>query len=155
MRDVHRLNRPNRPAYRIEANGCWLWLGGIGYHGYGKRYWSGRTALAHRVMYEEMVGPIPDGLQIDHLCRNRACVNPAHLEAVSGGENVRRGVSPELSRQRRTRFSSADKATAIIRAQGGESFGSIARSIGTATAVVSKWAATTTFTRRKSKYDAP
>ncbi len=57
----------------------------------------GRFALAHRVAYEEHSGPIPDGMQIDHLCGNRACVRPDHLEAVSHAENVRRGRATKLT----------------------------------------------------------
>jgi hypothetical protein len=49
-----------------------------------------RTALAHRVAYEALVGPIPDGMTIDHLCRNKRCLNPAHMELVTRGENTRR-----------------------------------------------------------------
>lgn len=76
---------------RNPETGCWDWIGGIGSHGYGA-LWDGRQmTVAHRVMYELVVGPIPDGLDIDHLCRNRACVNPAHMEPVTRGENLRRG----------------------------------------------------------------
>lgn len=67
--------------------GCWLWTGSQDGKGYGK---TGRGRI-HRIVYEELVGPIPDGLQLDHLCRVRNCVNPAHLEPVTGRENVRRG----------------------------------------------------------------
>jgi len=61
-----------------------------------------RGRLAHRAVYEALVGPIPKGLSLDHLCRNRACVNPEHLEPVSLVENVMRGVSPHAVNARKT-----------------------------------------------------
>lgn len=74
---------------------CWLWQASIRKDGYG-RIGVSRSAgvtVAHRVAYELVKGPIPKGLQLDHLCRNRSCINPAHLEAVTQGENLRRGIS--------------------------------------------------------------
>lgn len=68
-------------------SGCWMWTGRLNEFGYG-RY---GQRLAHRVMYELIVGPIPTGLELDHLCRVRACVNPAHLEPVDHTTNVKRG----------------------------------------------------------------
>jgi hypothetical protein len=59
-----------------KTESCWLWTGGDDHSGYGHFYFLGRNRKAHRVSYEMFVGPIPDGLQVDHLCRNRACVNP-------------------------------------------------------------------------------
>lgn len=70
---------------------CWLWKKTILQSGYGQVYWDGRRQYAHRVSYMVYKGPIPDGLTIDHLCRVRKCVNPAHLEAVSNRENIVRG----------------------------------------------------------------
>ncbi len=67
---------------------CWEYDGSRTNQGYGK-HWSG--ALTHRLAYEALVGPIPPGLQIDHLCRNRACYNPSHLEPVTARENILRG----------------------------------------------------------------
>lgn len=84
--------------------GCWLWSGAHGKSGYGfyRHPVTRKVGNAHRIVYEMERGPIPEGLDLDHLCRNPACVNPDHLEPVSRSENVNRGVSPELSRQRMT-----------------------------------------------------
>lgn len=71
----------------VPITGCWMWMGAIHWTGYGV---SG-SKLAHRASYESEFGAIPDGKQIDHLCRNRWCVNPHHLEAVTQRENIMRG----------------------------------------------------------------
>lgn len=81
---------------------CWEWLSGKHSDGYGKFWLDGRTELAHRFAYELMRGPIPDGLQIDHLCRNRACVNPSHMEIVTGEVNTLRGLSFAAQNARKT-----------------------------------------------------
>ncbi len=73
---------------------CWEWQRSTNGHGYGQFQQRGVRHKAHRFSYELFVGPIPPGLHIDHLCRNRACVNPEHLEAVSCGLNISRGESP-------------------------------------------------------------
>lgn len=79
-----------------DPSGCWLWAKRINQNGYGQlmvRDHGGakqRSRGAHRVSYEQFVGPIPEGLELDHLCRVRKCVNPAHLEPVTHQENLRR-----------------------------------------------------------------
>ena len=75
---------------RGEGELCWPWLAAI-QSGYGYIRQNGRPRLAHRVAYEHLVGPIPEGLDIDHLCRNRRCCNPLHMEPVTRSENVKRG----------------------------------------------------------------
>ncbi len=72
---------------------CALWTLSLGSTGYGQMNFQRTTRKAHRVAYECMVGPIPPGLVIDHLCRNPRCVNPEHLEPVTHAENIRRGNS--------------------------------------------------------------
>lgn len=76
---------------------CWPWTGRRDRKGYGEVYHDGRKARAHRVVFESMRGPIPEGMQLDHLCRNKGCVNPAHLEPVTNAENCRRKPSSKLT----------------------------------------------------------
>lgn len=81
-----------------NEKGCWLWMGSRSKGGYGRVKAYARKYMIHRFTYEFVNGLIPDGLQIDHLCRVRNCFNPAHLEAVTPSENVKRGDSPKLQR---------------------------------------------------------
>lgn len=83
------------PTWAPFLGPCWLWTSQMDFDGYGTlKMPSGRLLRVHRFSYEINVGPIPGGLVIDHLCRVRHCVNPAHLEAVTALENWRRGFAP-------------------------------------------------------------
>lgn len=86
-----------RFVVKYEVNSldeCWVWTGSQDSNGYGHMRDGARTVKAHRFSYETAVGPIPTGLEIDHLCRNRQCVNPDHLEPVTDRENWIRGNQP-------------------------------------------------------------
>lgn len=76
---------------------CWEWQGKILPNGYGAKTMNGRFVLAHRWVWALLLGKIPDGLVIDHVCQNRRCVNPFHLRVVTQAENVRSGINTVLT----------------------------------------------------------
>ena len=90
----------------VDEFGCWEWVGSTsesrGRRHYGILWVGGKNKKAHRVVYEELVGPIPEGLTLDHLCKNTICVNPSHLGPVTIAENILRGVGPPAQNSRKT-----------------------------------------------------
>jgi hypothetical protein len=98
----HAKSKGRLDRYVIEGRGydtpCWIWQGTIDKaKGYGSIKIDGKMLKVHRVMYEREVGPIPEGMELDHRCKVRACMNPAHLEPVTGIVNIRRGRHVKLS----------------------------------------------------------
>jgi hypothetical protein len=86
---------------KVDAEGiCWEWTAGKFTDGYGQFNDGESKISAHRWAWESLVGPVPEGTELDHLCRNVACVNPDHLEPVPHGENVRRGVAAARRRNK-------------------------------------------------------
>jgi len=83
------------PLHRPELGPCWTWTAAKGKRGYGNFFYGGKVGRAYAFAYEHFVGPLPEGCEeLDHLCRNPSCVNPAHLEPVTHRENVLRGEAP-------------------------------------------------------------
>lgn len=102
------MGRPVRPVYdRImekvspEPNsGCWLWMASLDGHGYGQIMLpNNKVRRAHRELYQCVKGEVAKNLDLDHLCRNRACVNPDHLEPVTRSVNLRRGLGPQKTKE--------------------------------------------------------
>jgi hypothetical protein len=91
-------------------SGCWEWTGSKD-HGYGSIHFRGKMIRAHRAAWRLWFGLIPNGLELDHLCRNRACVNPAHLEPVSHRENTLRGTAPVSENAAKTHCSNGHEFT--------------------------------------------
>lgn len=93
-------NRRKSPVmYLVDPETqCWIWQRGGTADGYGTMHYNGVVIMATRYFYEKATGPIPDGYELDHLCRNPPCVNPDHLEAVTIAENIRRGLLAKLTK---------------------------------------------------------
>lgn len=103
MSPTHEL--PVQLAGKIEPvteSGCWVWMAYCNKAGYGRVYVNGKVRNAHRAVYVVLRGPIPSGIELDHLCRVRCCVNPAHLDMVSHRENVLRGAGVMARQARQT-----------------------------------------------------
>lgn len=101
---MERLPARLRAKIAVEpGSGCWLWTGALTW-GYGTTWWDGAVRRAHRVVYELLVGPIPEGLELDHVqargCTSKACVNPDHLEPVTHAENMARADRGAIVEQR-------------------------------------------------------
>ena len=117
---IHGISRPRKrartlffadgkPKFRVLKNGCWKWIAATNKKGYPITRGGKDTTLAHRQVYIDKHGPIPDGFDVDHLCRLRRCVNVAHLEAVTHLINIRRGggrtrLTPSLVAEIRTKL---------------------------------------------------
>jgi len=99
-RFMNKIDRSGAETFAGEP--CWVWMGTMWGANYGSFSMKRKRILAHRWAYAHFVGPIPEGFQIDHLCRVTRCVNPAHLEAVTPRENTLRSESPSAKRARQT-----------------------------------------------------
>lgn len=101
LRYVHGHHKRKGPRYVEEDRGyetpCWVWQWHKDPGGYGRGWFNGKPGTAHRAFYKALVGPIPEGLHIDHLCRVRACVNPEHMEPVTMLVNHRRGALTRIT----------------------------------------------------------
>lgn len=109
--EEQRLRVERRFWVKVEkTSGCWIWKAAT-IKGYGVFGIGSKVRYAHRVAYELLIGPIPDGLTLDHLCRTPLCVNPAHLEPCTSGVNTLRGNSPSARHARATHCPQAHEFT--------------------------------------------
>jgi hypothetical protein len=101
MRGPHRI--VERFLAKVDGTlfGCWYWTGKIDRNGYSG-FWDGKAVVGHKWAWEHVNGPTPAGLELDHLCRNRACVNPLHLEPVTRSVNILRGDSHIAAQMQQT-----------------------------------------------------
>lgn len=101
--DAHLIARLHKRIIPVPESGCQIWEGGLTANGYAYfNRGTGRERLVHRIMYVYAKGEIPKGLQLDHLCRVRCCVNPDHLQAVTSRENTLRGIGLSAINARKT-----------------------------------------------------
>lgn len=104
-----------------KTDTCWLWTRTLERGGYARFRLNGKMKSAHRLSYNDAIGPIPEGLQLDHLCRVRHCVNPDHLEPVTARENTLRGEGPASMNARRTLCVNGHPFTGLtVRPEGNE-----------------------------------
>lgn len=105
--DPRTLYMPRSLWERIErwtdrSGGCWVWTHWLDQDGYAHASYEGKRVRVHRWSWEQVNGPVPPGLELDHLCRTRGCVRPDHLQAVSHRENMMRGVAPSAVNAKKT-----------------------------------------------------
>ena len=130
-RTMPHFDKRGVPKFDVDAaSGCWNWKGYIAPNGYGKVFWRGRMWVAHRIIYAVLIEEVRLGMDLDHLCRNRRCVNPGHLEPVSRSENAHRGRGCKLS--------SAVVNEIRKRCAEGESQSAVARSFGLHSSTVNR-----------------
>ncbi len=91
------VRQPDEIRYAINKFGCWIWKGWVDNKGYGRTTMGEKSISAHQYLYEKLVGRAPEGLEMDHVCRNTACCNPAHMKLVTHHENVLRGARSKMN----------------------------------------------------------
>lgn len=110
--------RRSEYRYEVEDRGfstpCWVWKGSIDKRGYGRLRYKGEQHKTHRFFYEYEFGSIPEGLELDHLCRVKACCRPDHLEAVTHLENVRRGAKPKLNAEKARQIKASSESLSVL-----------------------------------------
>jgi hypothetical protein len=102
--------RRKYPLVRITKSGCWEW-NPVCASGYGMYRKGSALMVAHRFVYDKLIGKIPEGKELDHLCRNRRCVNPNHVEPVTHRENLLRGIGPSAKNKVKTMCPNGHKYT--------------------------------------------